>query len=161
MLPYLRGKFNELKILQNRSNFHGAVKPPSKGLIKATFTYLLHFFSFLDQTCQIDYGCWPNDSKFLFDSNVKFWRHKGWRHQNGQMEFLISKSNLYHLKVFRTGVKPRKPFLATARKTRVTGLQRNLIAPPEPYFSLKNDPSDIFFTVVCKISWFSGDTNFL
>ena len=30
---------------------------PPKGLIKAIFTYLLHFFSFLDQTCQIDYDC--------------------------------------------------------------------------------------------------------
>ena len=36
---------------------YGGVKPPPKGLIKAKFTYLLHFFSFLDQTCQIDYGC--------------------------------------------------------------------------------------------------------
>ena len=31
--------------------------PPPKGLIKAKFTYFLHFFSFLDQTCQIDYDC--------------------------------------------------------------------------------------------------------
>ena len=31
--------------------------PPRKGLIKAKFTYFLHFFSFLDQTCQIDYDC--------------------------------------------------------------------------------------------------------
>ena len=36
-----------------------------------------------------------------------------------------------------------------------------LLHPPEPYFSLKNDPSDIFFTVFCKISWFCGDTYLL
>ena len=35
--------------------------------IKGKFTYLLHFFSFLGQ---IDYDCWPNDTKFLFDANV-------------------------------------------------------------------------------------------
>ena len=34
----------------------GQTTPP-KGLIKAKFTYFLHFFSFLDQTCQIDYDC--------------------------------------------------------------------------------------------------------
>ena len=47
---------------------HSGTKPPRKGLIQAKFTYFLHFFSFLDQTCQIDYDCWPNDIKFLFDS---------------------------------------------------------------------------------------------
>ena len=47
---------------------HSGAKPPPEGLIKAKFTYFLHFFSFLDQTCQIDYDCWPNDIKFLFDS---------------------------------------------------------------------------------------------
>ena len=31
--------------------------PPPKGLIKAKFMYFSHFFSFLDQTCQIDYNC--------------------------------------------------------------------------------------------------------
>ena len=37
---------------------HGKAKPPLKYcIIKAKFTYLLHFFSFLDQTCQIDYDC--------------------------------------------------------------------------------------------------------
>ena len=35
----------------------GQTTPPRKGLIKAKFTYFLHFFSFLDQTCQIDYDC--------------------------------------------------------------------------------------------------------
>ena len=30
---------------------------PPKGLIKAKFMYFSHFFSFLDQTCQIDYNC--------------------------------------------------------------------------------------------------------
>ena len=38
-------------------------------------------------------------------------------------------------KCFRRGIKPRKPFLATTRTTRVIRLQRNLISPPEPYFS--------------------------
>ena len=47
---------------------YGGAKPPPKGLIKAKFTYFSHFFLFLDQTCQIDYDCWPNDIKFLFDS---------------------------------------------------------------------------------------------
>ena len=32
-------------------------KPLLKCLIKAKFTYLLHFLSFRDQTCQIDYDC--------------------------------------------------------------------------------------------------------
>ena len=36
---------------------HSGAKAPRKGLIKAKFTYFLHFFSFLDQTCQIDYDC--------------------------------------------------------------------------------------------------------
>ena len=44
---------------------HSGAKPPPKGLIKAKFTSFLHFFSFLDQ---IDYDCWPNDIKFLFDA---------------------------------------------------------------------------------------------
>ena len=39
-----------------------------KGLIKAKFTYFWHFFSFLDQTFQIDYDSWPNDIQFLFDA---------------------------------------------------------------------------------------------
>ena len=47
---------------------HGGAKSRPKGLITAKFTYFLHFFSFLDQTCQIDYDCWPNDIKFLFDA---------------------------------------------------------------------------------------------
>ena len=47
--------------------------------------------------------------------------------------------------VFRRGVEQRKPFLATTRKTRVIGLQRNLIAPPGTIL--------IFvFTFFCKIS---------
>ena len=46
-------------------------KTTPKGLIKAKFTYLLHFFSFLDQTCQIDYGCGPNDCKFSFDAKCQ------------------------------------------------------------------------------------------
>ena len=32
-------------------------KTTSQMSIKAKFTYLLHFFSFLGQTCQIDYDC--------------------------------------------------------------------------------------------------------
>ena len=36
---------------------HGGAKLPLKCIIKAKFTYLLHFFSFLDQTCQIDVDC--------------------------------------------------------------------------------------------------------
>ena len=45
-----------------------AQKALLKCLIKAKFTYLLHFFSFLDQACQIDYDCWPNDIKFSLDA---------------------------------------------------------------------------------------------
>ena len=44
---------------------HGGAKPPPKGLIRAKFTYFLHFFSFLHQTCQIDYDCWPNNIREL------------------------------------------------------------------------------------------------
>ena len=41
----------------NLSLFTAGPNHPPKGLIKAKFTYFLHFFSFLDQTCQIDYDC--------------------------------------------------------------------------------------------------------
>ena len=34
-----------------------AQKAPLKCLIKAKCTYLLHFFSFLDEACHIDYDC--------------------------------------------------------------------------------------------------------
>ena len=47
----------KLRILAKNEFLHGGAKPPPKGLIKAKFTYFLHFFSFLDQTCQIDYDC--------------------------------------------------------------------------------------------------------
>ena len=36
---------------------HGGAKTTPQMSIKAKFTYLLHFFSFLGQTCQIDYDC--------------------------------------------------------------------------------------------------------
>ena len=36
---------------------HSGAKPPLKCIIKAKFTYLLHFFSFLDQTYHIDFDC--------------------------------------------------------------------------------------------------------
>ena len=49
-----------------------AQKALLKYLIKAKFTYLLHFFSFLDQACQIDYDCWPNDIKFLLDAKYQW-----------------------------------------------------------------------------------------
>ena len=45
--------FNPLK----KKVYHGGAKPPLKCFIKAKIKYLLHFFSFLDQTCQIDYDC--------------------------------------------------------------------------------------------------------
>ena len=64
---------------------------------------------------------------------------------NFKVKFILSE------RAFRTGVKQRKPFLDTTRKTRVMGLQRNLSAPPESYFSLKKRSLDIFFTVFCKI----------
>ena len=32
-------------------------KPPHKSVIQAKFTYLLHFSSFLGQTCQVDFNC--------------------------------------------------------------------------------------------------------
>ena len=45
-------------------------------------------------------------------------------------------------KSFRRGVKQRKPFLATTRKTQVMGLERNLSAPPEPdYFASTTQPN--------------------
>ena len=49
-----------------------AQKPLLKCLIKAKFTYLLHFFSFLDKACQIDYDCWPSDIKFLLDAKYQW-----------------------------------------------------------------------------------------
>ena len=54
---------------EKKRNHHCTAGPnqPPKGLFKATFTYFLHFFSFLDQTCQTDFDCWPNDIKFLVD----------------------------------------------------------------------------------------------
>ena len=73
------------------------------------------------------------------------WRHNGWRHQNGLNAFLNFKVKfILSERAFRTGIKQRKPFLATIRKTRVMGLQRNLNALPESYFSLKNDPYVVF-----------------
>ena len=74
------------------------------------------------------------------------------------MQFLISKSNLYHWKSFRRGVNQRKP--TTTRKTRVMGLWE-IWVQPDPYFSFKNDPYDNFFAVFCKISWFFGNSNLL
>ena len=62
------------------SVYHGGAKPPLKCFIKAKIKYLSHFFSFLDETWQIDYDCWPNDIKFLFDAKCQI---DGWRHQNG------------------------------------------------------------------------------
>ena len=116
--------------------------PHPKRLIKAKFTYLLHFPSFLDQTCQIDYDCCPNDIKFLFDGkcqSVTSQRLTLPKWVECSFWFQIQTHIIWNS--FRRGVKQRKPFLATTRKTRVMGLQINLIAP---YFSLKNDPSDIF-----------------
>ena len=89
----------------------------------AKFKYLLHFFSFLDQTRQIDCDCWPNDIKFCLTQNVKLWRHNGWRHQNGVN------------KVFNFKVK----LISSER-----ALEEEKFHPPEPYFFLKNDPYDIF-----------------
>ena len=116
-------------------------------VIKAKFTYLLHLFSFLDQTCQIDYRCWPNDCKFLFDAKCQIVTSQRltspkwvkWSFQFQSQTYII-------WKCFRRGVKPRKPFLATTRTTRVMGLQRNLIAPPGTILFLKKRSLWYFFS---------------
>ena len=125
---------------------HGGAKPPPKGLIKAKFTYLLHFFSFLDQTCQIDYGCWPNDSKFLFDAKCQIVTSQRLTSPKWvKWSFQFQSQTCIIWKCFRRGVKPRKPFLATARKTGVMGLQGNLIALPGTILFLKKRSLWYFF----------------
>ena len=49
-------------------------------------TYLLHFFSFLDQTYQIDYDCLPNDIKFSFDAKCQIVTSHVSSRQNGMKE---------------------------------------------------------------------------
>ena len=130
--------------LFNRSR-RGQTTP--KGLIKAKFTYLLHLFSFLDQTCQIDYRCWPNDCKFKFDAKCQIVTTQRltspkwvkWSFQFQSQTYII-------WKCFRRGIKPRKPFLATTRTTRVMGLQRNLIAAPGTILFLKKRSLWYFFS---------------
>ena len=52
-------------------------------------TYPFHFFSFLDQTYQIDSDCWLGNFKlFCLTQKVKLWRQKGWRRQIGLNKFV-------------------------------------------------------------------------
>ena len=98
MLTCSQGLSYSRLFLTSGDETNGGARPPPKGLIKATFTYLLHFVSFLDETCQIDYGCWSNDIKVTKADVTNM----------GYMQFLISKSNLYHLKELWKGNKTAK-----------------------------------------------------
>ena len=130
---------------------HDRAKPPSKGLIKAKFTYLLHFFSFLDQTCQIDYDCWPNDIKFLFDPKCQIVTPQRLTSPKWvKCSFKFQSQTCIIWKSFRRGVKQRKLFLATTCKTWVMGLQRNLIASPGMLRYLKIQSFWYFFSVFAK-----------
>ena len=64
-------------------------------------------------------------TKPLYGANYKCWVGS-----LCQPDFYPAGKTCIIWKSFRRGVKQRKPFLATTRKTRVTGLQRNLIAAP-------------------------------
>ena len=126
------------KGFEKSANTAGPNHPP-KGLIMAKFAYLLHFFLFLDQTCQIDYDCWSNDIKFLFDAKCQIVTSLRLTSPKFQSQtYIIWKS-------LKRGVKQRNPFLATTRKTRVIGLQKNLIAPPGTILFLKKRSLWYFF----------------
>ena len=120
--------------------------PHPKRLIKAKFTYLLHFSSFLDQTCLIDYDYWPNDIKFLFDGKCQIVTSQRLTLPKWvECSFWFQIQTYIIWNSFRRGVKQRKPFLATTHKTRVMGLQRNLIAPPGTILFLKKRSLWYFF----------------
>ena len=122
--------------------------PHPKRLIKAKFTYLLHFSSFLDQTCLIDYDYWPNDIKFLFDGKCQIVTSQRLTLPKWvECSFWFQIQTYIIWNSFRRGVKQRKPFLARHIKPELWDFKEIWLHPPEPYFSLKNDPSDIFFTV--------------
>ena len=116
---------------------------------KALFTYLLHFVSFLDQTCQIDYDCWPNDIKFMFDAKCQIVRSQRLTSPIWVKFSLSFQSQTYIIwKSFGRGIKQRKPFLATTRKIRVMGLQRNFIAPLRTILFIKKRSFWYFFFTV-------------
>ena len=126
---------------------NGVAKPPPKGLIKAKFTYLLHFVTFLDQTCQIDYDCWPNDIKFLFDAKCQIVRSQRLTSPIWVKCSLSFQSQTFIIwKSFGRGIKQRKRFLATTRKIRVMGLRRNFIAPLGTILFIKKRSLWYFFS---------------
>ena len=66
-----------LHICSGYFELHAGAKPPLKSVIQAKFVYLLHFSSFLDQTCQIDFDSWTDDFNFLFDAKCQIITSQG------------------------------------------------------------------------------------
>lgn len=66
-----------LHICSGYFELHAGAKPPLKSVIQTKFTYLLHLSSFLGQTFQIDFNCWPGDFKFSFDAKCQIMMTQG------------------------------------------------------------------------------------
>ena len=102
---------------------------PSNRSFMAKFTYLFHFFSFLDQVIL----------SVCLKQNVKLWRHKGWRHQVDEFFYFQVKFRI------RRGVKRWKPFFW---KPSYRTLKDILVHPrPEPYFFFKKTNPLIYFCI--------------
>ena len=89
--------------------------------------------------------------RFCLTENVKLWRDKGWRYQNGLNAVFDFK---FKLILFETALEEEynseNRFRLRHIKPELWDFKEIWLHPPEPYFSLKNDPSDIFFTVFAK-----------
>ena len=82
-------------------------------------TYLLHFFSFLDQTYQIDFDCWPGNFNFLINTTSQIMTSRGLTSPNWvkYMYFLIKRQTYIISMRIRLRLKRCKPFLATGYGT--------------------------------------------
>ena len=66
-----------LHIWSGYFELHAGAKPPLKSVMQTKFTYLLHLSSFLGQTFQIDFNCWPGDFKFSLDAKCQIMMTQG------------------------------------------------------------------------------------
>ena len=83
-------------------------------------TYLLHFFSFLDQIYQMDFDCWPRNFKFLMNTKSQIMTSRGLASPSWvkYIYIFLFKRQTYIIRMrIRLRLKRCKPFLATGYGT--------------------------------------------
>ena len=102
---------------------------PSNGVLRLNLRIFYISFHFLTKFQIVDQMI----LSFCLTRNAKLWRHSGWRHQNGLNVVFNFKVKLISSERVLQEEENRENRLSTTHKTRVKGLQKNWVHPPEPY----------------------------